>query len=116
MNKKPIRVLLGLGLAATMLSLSPIAAAATTTEEDVTLVEYKSEKAGFTSAYELAGKAKTTVKTSATKAGTKSGTTSTSTREVKGKKTIITDVTTVVGAKKYHSDHQSQHAHIEKTR
>ena len=99
MNKKPIRALLGLGLAATMTAFGPVLASASTTEEQVTIVEYKSEKAGFTSAYQLEGTAKTTVKTTATKAGTKVGTTSTSKREVKGKKTIITDVTTVVGAK-----------------
>ena len=35
MNKQPIRVLIGIGLAAAMLSLSPIAAAAAPTEETV---------------------------------------------------------------------------------
>lgn len=101
MNKQPVRVLIGLGLVATMISLGPVMGlAATTTEEKTTFVEYKSEKAGFTSAYRLEGIVKTSVETSATKAGTKKGTTSTSKREVKGKKTIITDVTTVVGAKK----------------
>jgi len=99
MNKKPIRVLLGLGLAATMTAIGPVLASASTTEEKVTLVEYKSEKRGFTSAYQLEGTAKTTVKTTATKKGTKVGTTSTSKRQVKGKKTIITAVTTVVTAK-----------------
>jgi branched-chain amino acid transport system substrate-binding protein len=99
MNKQPIRVLIGIGLAAAMLSLSPIAAAAAPTEETVSFVEYKSEKAGFTSAYLLEGKVKTTVKTSATKAGKKAGTTSTSKRQVKGKKTTITDVVTVVRGK-----------------
>ncbi|KRO39399.1 MAG: hypothetical protein ABR58_06995, partial [Acidimicrobium sp. BACL19 MAG-120924-bin39] len=69
MNKKPIRVLLGLGLAATMTAIGPVLASASTTEEKVTLVEYKSEKRGFTSAYQLEGTAKTTVKTTATKKG-----------------------------------------------
>ena len=96
MNKKPIRMLIGFGVAVAMLSLSPIVASAETTEEKVMFVEYKSEKAGFTTAYQLEGVAKTTVKTGPTKAGTKVGTTSTSKREVKGKKTTITDVTTVV--------------------
>lgn len=99
MNKKPIRVFIGLGLAASLLSLSPIVASAKNHEEKVTLVEYKSEKRGFTSAYQLEGTAKTTVKTTATRAGTRVGTTSTSKREIKGKNTVITSVTTVVGAK-----------------
>ena len=82
-----------------MTAIGPVLASASTTEEKVTLVEYKSEKRGFTSAYQLEGKAKTTVKTTATKKGTKVGTKSTSKRVVKGKKTIITAVTTVVTAK-----------------
>ena len=75
MNKKPIRMLIGFGVAVAMLSLSPLVASAETTEEKVMFVEYKSEKAGFTTAYQLEGVAKTTIKTSATKAGTKAGTT-----------------------------------------
>jgi len=82
------------------MSVGAVSATASTTEESVTLTEYVSEKPGFTSAYLLEGKAKTKVTSTTTKPGAKVGTTSTSKREVKGKKVVITDVTTEVSAKK----------------
>lgn len=98
-NRKSVRVALISALAFAMVALSPITVTASVTEEKVTLTEYVSEKQGFTSAYLLEGVAKTKVETSKTKPGTKVGSTTKSTRETKGKKVIITQVTTDVGAK-----------------
>lgn len=98
-NRKSVRVALVSALAFAMVALSPITVTASVTEEKVTLTEYVSEKQGFTSAYLLEGVAKTKVETSKTKPGTKVGSTTKSTRETKGKKVIITQVTTDVGAK-----------------
>jgi len=98
-TSKTVKVFVGLAVTAALVSFGTINASASTTEEAWSTVKYVSEKTGFTTAYLLEGKAKTTVKTSATKAGTKVGTTTTSKEEKKGKNTVITEVTTAVGAK-----------------
>lgn len=98
-TSKTLKVFLGLAVTTALVSFGTINASASTTEEAWSTVKYVSEKAGFTTAYRLEGKAKTTVKTSATRAGTRTGTTTTSKETKKGKNTVITEVTTAVGAR-----------------
>jgi len=98
-TSKTLKVFLGLAVTTALVSFGTINASASTTEEAWSTTKYVSEKAGFTTAYLLEGTAKTTVKTSATRAGTRTGTTTTSKEEKKGKNTVITQVTTAVGAK-----------------